>query len=471
MARRTIGCGLLLVGLTGCASVNLDAGFLEVRAAVEERNGTRIVWNQGTELDREAVDQLRSLLAKKLTVADVVQVAMLNNRDLQAVYTELGLAQADLVQAGLFRNPMLDAAVLFPLSGARPDLQFGAVVGLLDALYIPLRKRVAAAQFEEAKLRVTGAVLDFAARVRRAFYVHQANEQKLELRQTIVQALTAALDVSRQLHEAGNISDLDLARDRVATETSRLALRSAEIEARQSREHLNSLMGVWGDLTEWEIDVRLPDVPADPPPLNGVEREALARSINLAHARQRIIAAGEQVGYDRATSLIPGAEVGLEAEREEGWKLGPVLSVPLPLFDQGQARIGRGAAELHRAHQEYYALAVRIRSTARAVRDRVLGAQDRARYYRDILLPLHERVVNEGQLQYNAMQIGIFQLLRDRAQQIEAGVAYVEELREYWVARADLAQILSGRLPVSDEARVGGMSGGRIRVKEGTNDH
>jgi cobalt-zinc-cadmium efflux system outer membrane protein len=472
MARRPVGwlC-LVLVGLTGCASVNLDAGFLEVRAAVEERNGTRIVWNQGTELDREAVDQLRSLLAKKLTVADVVQVAMLNNRDLQAVYTELGLAQADLVQAGLFRNPMLDAAVLFPLSGARPDLQFGAVVGLLDALYIPLRRRVAAAQFDEAKLRVTGAVLDFAARVRRAFYVHQANEQKLELRQTIVQALTAALDVSRQLHEAGNISDLDLARDRVATETSRLALRSAEIAARQSREHLNSLMGVWGDLTEWEIDVRLPDVPADPPPLNGVEREALARSINLAHARQRIIAAGEQVGYDRATSLIPGAEVGLEAEREEGWKLGPVLSVPLPLFDQGQARIGRGAAELHRAHQEYYALAVRIRSTARAVRDRVLGAQDRARYYRDILLPLHERVVNEGQLQYNAMQIGIFQLLRDRAQQIDAGVAYVEELREYWVARADLAQILSGRLPVSDEARVGGMSGGRMRVKEGTNDH
>jgi cobalt-zinc-cadmium efflux system outer membrane protein len=273
--------------------------------------------------------------------------------------------------------------------------------------------------------------------------------------------------VSRQLHEAGNISDLDLARDRVGTETSRLALRSAEIAARQSREHLNSLMGVWGDLTEWEIDGRLPDVPPDPAPVNGLEREALARSINLAHARQRIIAAGEQVGYERATSLIPAMEVGVEAEREEGWKLGPVLSVPLPLFDQGQARIGRGAAELRRTQHEYYALAVRIRATARAVRDRVLGAQDRARYYRDILLPLHERIVSEGQLQYNAMQIGIVQLLRDRERQIEAGVAYVEELREYWVARADLAQILSGRLPISDEARVGGMSGGRMRVKEG----
>ena len=128
------------------------------------------------------------------------------------------MAQADLVQAGLFRNPILDAAVFFPLTGVRPDFQLSVVIGFLDALYVPLRKRVAAALFEEAKLRVTGAVLDFAAQVRTAFYVHQANEQMLELRQTIVQALTASLDVSRRLHEAGNITDLDLARDRARTE-------------------------------------------------------------------------------------------------------------------------------------------------------------------------------------------------------------------------------------------------------------
>lgn len=472
MATRTIGwpC-LLLVGLTGCASMDLDTGFSDVRSAVEERHATTIAWNRGTELDQETADTLQSLLGKKLTVADAVQIAMLSNRDLQAVYADLGLARADLVQAGLFRNPVLDAAVLFPLSGARPDLQFGAVISFLDALYIPLRKRVAAAQFEEAKLRVTGAVLDFGAQVRRAFYAHQANEQLLELRHTITQALLASWDVSRRLHEAGNISDLDLARDRAAMEASKLALRSAEIAARQSREQVSSLLGVWGEQTEWEIEGRLPDVPADSPPVNGIERVALSQSIDLAHARQRIVAASEQLGYDRATALIPATEVGLEAEREEGWKLGPTLSVPLPLFDQGQGRIGRGAAEVRRAQQEYYALAVRIRSAARAARDRLLGAQDRARYYRDIVLPLHERIVNEAQLQYNAMQIGIFQLLRDREQQIEAGVAYVDALREYWVARADLEQILSGRLPMSNGVRPGGTGSRRSSVKEGGNDH
>jgi len=459
---------LLLFGLSGCASVNLTAGFPEVSAAVEERSATKIVWNRGTDLDKAAAAQLRSLLQRKLTADDAVQIAMLNNRDLQATYAELGVAQADLVQAGLFNNPILDAAVFFPLTGVRPDFQLSVVVGLLDALYVPLRKRVAAAQFEEAKLKVTGAVLDFVAQVRTAFYVHQANEQLVELRQTIVQALTASLDVSRRLHEAGNISDLDLARDRAQTEATKVALRSAEVASRQSREQLNSLMGAWGEETRWQIDGRMPDIPAEPLHVNSLERVALDRSIDLSHARQRILAAGQQLGLNRATALFADLDLGAGAEREgeEAWKLGPVLSVPIPLFDQGQGRIGRAVAELRRAQQEYYALAVRIRATTRAIQDRVEGAQDQALYYRDILLPLWERIVNEAQLHYNAMQIGTIQLLRDREQQIETGVAYVETLREYWLARADLAQIASGRLPGVIGTRVGGV-GAPIKKQEG----
>ena len=471
MTTRTIIWALfLLFGLMGCASVNLSAGFPEVGATVEERAATRIAWNRGTELDEEAAAQLRSLLQRKLTGDDAVQIALLNNRDLQAIYSDLGVAQADLVQAGLFRNPILDAAVAFHLGPIRPDLQLGVVFSLLDVLYVPLRKRVAAAQFEEAKLRVTGAVLDFALQVRSTFYVHQANEQMLELRKTILEALSASFEVSRRLHEAGNITDLDLARDRAAMERSKVELRSAEVAVRQSRERLNSLMGLSGKETEWEIDQRLPEIPAEPLQVNDIERSAVTRSIDLGHAGQRIVAAGQQLGYDRATALIPSIELGAiaESEADEPWGVGPSITVPIPLFDQGQARVARATAELRRAQQQYYALAVRIRATARAVLDRMRGAGDRALYYRDIVLPLQERIVNEAQLQYNAMQIGIFQLLRDRQQQIETGVAYVEVLREYWLARAELLHILSGRLPISNGVRVGGTSG-KASTKENRN--
>ena len=97
----------------------------------------------------------------------------------------------------------------------------------------------------------------------------------LELRQTIVQALSASLDVARRLNEAGNITDLDLARERALAESGKLALRSAEIAVRQSREQLNNLMGLWGKNTEWEADGRLPDIPGQPMPTEDIERVAL----------------------------------------------------------------------------------------------------------------------------------------------------------------------------------------------------
>ena len=449
---------------SGCTSVALNAGFDDVRATVEERGGLNIYWNNGTDLDKEAAEKIRSLLKRKLAADQAVQIALLNNRGLQAVYSDLGVAQADLVQAGLLNNPIFEAALKFPTSGGQTNLEFVTVMNFLGVFYLPLRKRVAAARFEEAKLRVTGAVLDFAARARAAFYLHLANEQMLELRQTIVQALNASLDVARRLNEAGNISDLDLAKERALAETGKLALRSAEIAVRQSREQLNDLMGLWGKDTEWQSEGRLPEIPAQPMQTEDIERLALSRSIDLSHARQRIVVAGEQLGFNKTTALIPELGFGSFAERNEGaWEVGPVLEFPIPLFDQGQARIGSAVADLRRVQQEYYALAVRIRSTARAVRDRMEGFRDRALYYRDILLPLHERIVNESQLQYNAMQLGPIQLLRAREQQIETASAYVEALRDYWLARSDAGQILNGRLPASNGMAIS-QTGGQMKM-------
>jgi outer membrane protein, heavy metal efflux system len=439
----------VLVLVNACTSIAMNAGFDDVKTRVEQNGNLKIFWNKGTELDREASEKLKSLLEGKLTAEQAVQIALLNNRDLQALYSELGIAQADLVQAGLFRSPIFDAAVLFPVrGGGRPDLDLSVVINFLDVFYVPLRSRVAAVRFEEVKTEVTGSVLDLAARVRTAFFLHQANEQMLELRQTIVQALSGSFEVARRLNEAGNITDLDFARERAFLETGKLTLRSAEMAVRQSREELNMLMGLWGKETEWQSHERLPDIPEQPLQIENIERVALARSVDLLNARQRIIVAGNQLGFNRWTALISELHAGPLGEREEGsWEVGPIFEFPIPLFDQGQARIGRATAELRRAQQQYYALAIRIRGTARSVHDRIVGARDRALYYRDIMLPLHERIVNESQLQYNAMQLGPIELLRARERQIETAVAYIEALREYWLARGDAGQILSGRLP------------------------
>jgi outer membrane protein, heavy metal efflux system len=427
-----------------------------VRDVVEARSGRQVVWNLGTDLDAEAAEDVRRLLADTLTADAAIQVALLNNRELQAVYAELGVAQADLVQAGLLSNPAFDGAVFFPVAGGPAKLELSVAMGFLDLFYRPLRRRVAAARFEEAKLQVTGAVLDLAATVRAAFYRHQANEQTRELLETIVQALAVAFEVTERLYAAGNITDLDRARERALFEEAKVQLRAAEVAARQSRAQLNTVMGLWGPEAGWQVERRLPDVPADPLALKEVERQALRQSLDLASARQRLVVAGEQLGVSRATLFIPESSLGAAGERKAGeWEVGPTIEVPIPLLTQGQGRLGRAVAELRRAQQEYYALGVRLRATARAVEERLQGAEDRARYSRDILLPLRERIVRETQLQYNAMQLGVFDLLRAREQQMQAALAYVETLLDYWLARTELEQLLSGRLPSGEGVTTG----------------
>ena len=59
-------------------------------------------------------EKLQALLEGELTTNAAVQIALLNNAALQATFEELGIAQAELVQAGLLKNPVFAGHVRFP---------------------------------------------------------------------------------------------------------------------------------------------------------------------------------------------------------------------------------------------------------------------------------------------------------------------------------------------------------------------
>ena len=439
----------------GCASVPRDAGFADVRRIASERTGARVHWNQGTASDAAVAASVRTLLGKELTAEGAMQIALLNNRGLQAAYEDLMVAQADLVAAGLLRNPVFDAEVRFPEGGGGAGLELALVQDFIDLLYIPMRKRLAASAFEAAKLRAAGNVMDLAGEVRSAVYTLQASEQTLEMRRQVVSATEASYDLARRLRAAGNISELDLANERALYEQSRLQLRAAEAAVLRDREHLNRLMGLWGPASAaWTVAARLPDVPAEDVAAEGLERTAVERSLDLRAARQEVEAAARAVGIAAPFGLLPEAEAGVSAEREsEGdWAVGPAFSLPIPLFNQGQPAVASAQARLRQARQRYFALAVEVRSRTRAARDAVAAAREQAEHYRRVILPLRNEIVEQTQLQYNAMQLGPFQLLVAKQQQIEAGAAYISALKDYWLARTELDQLLNGRIPAAEAA-------------------
>ena len=449
---------VLLQYAGGCARVPREAGFGDVERAVAERTGRRVYWNQGAADDKAVRASVREMLGRDVSADEAVQVALLNNRGLQATYADLGVAQADVVRAGLLKNPVFDGDLKFSTDGGGTKVELAVVQDFLDVLMIPLRRRVAETAFEGAKLRVTAAVIDLAGRTRVAFYGHQAAEQALELRRAVEEATGASYDVAQRLRKAGNISELDLAQERALHEQAKLDLARAESSVLDTRERLNVLMGLWGEDVSWRAAARLPDPPAEEVATDGVERRAVERSLELAVARTDVESAARTLGIRRSFGLLPEAELGAAAERENegGWSVGPAFSLPIPLFDQGQAASAGAGAELARARERYAATAVEVRSAARSARNHVLAARARADYYQQVMLPLRRRITEETQLQFNAMQVGAFQLLQAKRDEIEAGVAYVDALREYWVSRAELEQVISGRMLDGGGAGIGG---------------
>ncbi|MGH8731278.1 MAG: hypothetical protein ACREVF_06150, partial [Burkholderiales bacterium] len=108
--------------LGGCATVQHEASFLQVQNAVANHLGQKVEWNRDDERDERAQQATRTLLRQKLSAEAALQIALLNNRGLQARFEELGIAQADLVEAGLLENPVLGAGMLFQDAGTEIDL-------------------------------------------------------------------------------------------------------------------------------------------------------------------------------------------------------------------------------------------------------------------------------------------------------------------------------------------------------------
>lgn len=441
----------LLVGCTLSAKGN---GFDDVRNVVDERVGQRVEWKTDSPEDAAIDDSVRKLLEHELTADTAVQIALLNNRNLQATYEELGVARADLIQAGLLRNPV----VTFERRFTGQALELDIAQEFIELLTRPLRKRVAAAAFGAAKLRVSAAVLDLAAEVRAGFFELQGTEQMADMRRQVLVGTQASSELAQRMHDAGNITDLDLRMEQRFVRQAQLDLAAAEMETTQLRERLNTLMGLWGWDTTWRISARLPDLPSPETPLSGLESLAVSERLDLAAARRDITTAAETLGLTNALRWVPGLSGYAHTEREPDGKttIGPGIEILLPIFDWGQAAVPRDRALLRQKQQRYIALAVEIRSDVRAAYSRMRTARDRAEFYRLTVLPLQTEILADAQLQYNAMILGPLELFQLKQAEIDAGREYIEALRDYWIARSEIERAVGGRIEKvkADEAAV-----------------
>lgn len=438
----------LALPLAACATVDVNPDFDEVRRSVEERTGGSVRWMRDAAEADAAEEEVRATLARALTADDAVRVALLNHRELQAAFEELGIGKADLVAASRPKNPTLEAEIRFPGRPQAP-LEVDFAQDILDLILLPRRREAAKAEFAAVKLRVTQTVLEVAARTRSAFYAYQSAELLAAQKRDSARAADAAADAARRLHAAGNLTDRALATESARDAEARVELSLAETEASEARAEVDARLGLWAADVGWRAAAQLPPLPERDVEPAGLESLAVAQRADLAAARAELDSLAQKLGMSRWAILEPGASLVLHSEREpDGTNtIGPGLELPIPIFDQGQPAQARAAAQMRQGEQRYVALAISIRNDVRRARDRMFAARARAEYVRTVLLPLRATVVEQTQLELNGMLTGVFDLLEARHAQIEANQKEIEAQRDYWLARTDLERAVGGRLP------------------------
>lgn len=435
MRRVWLAAALLL----GCVP-SRTAVFGPVDRDVEKRLGIGVTWSEG----ESTTKAIETLLAAPLEVDTALRVALARNRHLQARFDELGIAASEVADATVLAPLEVDANYKRASAG-NSEVELTAVQDVLGLFQLGQRRDIAGAQLRAARARAVAATVQLAFEVETAFSDVVAAIQERELVQTAFDAAMASADLVERQHAAGNATDLQLVREQEQRERMRVEVTRADQLIRERRARLAALLGIDADYP-WSVRGRLPEAPSQAPALDDLANAAFASNLDLTALRADADAATARRHYATVRAFVPEIGAGIAVARREGgdWEVGPAIRVGIPLFDQQQGPRARARAEESKARNEAAATRNDVRADAEITRARVLQAFGEARQLFDVVMPLRKRVLDETVLHYNAMNANTFELLSARRDMVDVGRQYIDALRRYWNAMAEVHALRRG---------------------------
>lgn len=443
---RRIALAASMLLLAGCTTFSKDGGMEDIAAMTKERTG-QTPQRIKTDSERTALDKtVRDLLAQPLTADSAVQIALINNKGLQAQLAELGVAESDLVQAGRMRNPGFSFSRLRNGGGNDVEIDRSIMFDLVGLLTMPLRTNIEGRRFEQAKLQAAADAVKLAADTRRAYFHALAAQQTTQFMEQARMAAEAGAELGQRMQKVGNWNKLNAAREQIfyADATAQLA-RSRQI-AISTREQLTRMLGLWQAESTFVLPDRLPDLPGSPTAVANFEAQAMQQRLDVQMARRDAEATASALGLTKATRFINVLDAGYINKSETGKPRsnGYEISLELPLFDWGSARSTKAESLYMQAVHRTADTAIRARSEVRESYAAYRTAYDLSQHYRDEVVPLRKKISDEMLLRYNGMLASVFDLLADARLQISAVNAAIDAQRDYWLAETDLQMAING---------------------------
>ena len=366
---------------------------------------------------------------------------------MQAAYSELRIAEADVVQAARLANPGFSFARY--RRGAEREIERQVTFDVVGLVTMPWRVQAERGLYRAAQLRAAAEVARVADEARRAWVEAVAAEELARYAQQVKEAAEASAEIAAQMARAGNFSRLAQSREHVFYAEATAQLARSKLAAMSARERLTRVLGLWGDDIAFKLPERLPDLPAAPRELRDAESQAIAERLDVRATREETEALARSLGLSRATRLVNVLELGYERDTSNVVppRTGYQVELTLPIFDWGDARAAKAEAAYMRSFNRTAETAIAARSQVREGYAAYRTAYDLARHYREEIVPLRKKISEENLLRYNGMLISVFELLADAREQITAVTAAIETGRDYWIAEANLETALSTGSP------------------------
>ncbi|MFQ5500947.1 MAG: TolC family protein [Phycisphaerae bacterium] len=483
-----LGCVLIAILPLGCIKVNPTPDYAHASALIAERTGSGDVYDPQTE--SLIKDKISVLLADRLTTAEAVQLALLNNRPFQSAFHEIGVSRAEVVRSGLLSNPSLFTSARFPDGGGRSNLTFGFGQELADLWQIPIRKRIAKAKLEQTVLSVVRRAIDLAADVRIRCYQFLALLEAEKIAQENLTLVERSVKLAEDRFHAGEVGQLDVNLAKTNLLDVKLKLIALKRQRRIARADLAWVLG----LARWDLPWTLiDDLPMEPlPAINPDEWVLYAMRQRLdAQAAALQTRAAEAEIKRQYLSIIPSVTLGVEGERQERRSLpgrkvladtarasvasggltapgiqsrgqrnlersqiidsliGPTISLTLPIWHQNQAEIAKARFTAAQKRKDYEALLDIVANSVEASIVAARTADELVHFYKEEALPLARANVEAARRAYGAGEQSIVALIDAQRTLITQLRDYVDARRDYAIARAELQRAVGGQMPTT----------------------
>ena len=448
MTRLTIIAAASLL-LAGCASFSPDGGFGKVSQLTQERTGQGVALQRSPEDAQIAQNRVAELLQAALTADAAVEVALLNNRGLQAKFGDLGIAESELVRAGRLKNPSLSFGRMS--GGGGIEIERTVLFDILGLLTMPMAKEVGQQRFEQAQYQAAYDAVSLAADVRRAYFDAVAAQELAKFYEQVKETADVSNELAKRMLQAGNFNKLAQMREQAFYADATAQLARAQHQAAAQREKLIRLLGLYGEQLNFRLPQRLPELPKQVIEPQNAEQTAMDKRLDVQMAKRAAETTAKSLHLTNATRMVNVLDVAYKNKSESGAPRanGYEIELELPLFDFGSTRAARAQATYMQAVNRTAEVAVNARSEVREAYSAYRTAYDLAQHYRDEVVPLRKRISEENLLRYNGMLIGVFELLADAREQVAGVTGYVQALRDFWVAETNLQTALTARSPAA----------------------